>query len=69
MSNSKISFVTYKFNIFGGKLKPNEISHKCLMLYPIPATTNLFKFYSEMRILPIPAAKGVSRKSVLISTR
>lgn len=39
------------------------------MLYHIPATTNLFKFYSEMRILSIPAAKGVSRKSVLISIR
>ena len=37
--------------------------------YLIPAATNLFKFYSEMRILPIPAAKSVWRKSVLISTR
>ena len=27
------------------------------MLYPIPATTNLFKFYSEIRILPIPAGR------------
>ena len=35
-----------------GKLKPNEISHKCPMLYLIPATTNLLNFLARWEFCP-----------------
>ena len=58
MSNSKILFVTYKFNIFGGKLKPNEFRISAPCCIPSQPQLIFLNFLSRWEFYTFPPRKS-----------